>query len=319
MSSQDGSQRQRRPQRAASERTQPGNSGQTWDVDPAELDRYLSGQPSREQRFDPYGRQQSTTRQQAAPARQPQQRPSRSQSYGQPAEEEIWDDDAGYDEEVVTYTAHSAEEYHQDDAQWAEDWLEDPEPGPVRPRRAPVNRQSRQPRAAMVSDDEGLYNDDPFLGYEHEEPVRPQRREQQQKPSQRRQATQRSQRPRKEREPFQMPTVISQDAALQDQRLLIMLGVTLLSVIAMCVIVATQNDGIGTWVVTHVNANGDADRVETSQALWRLPLIAGMVTLISTLGAWYLAKFDGFLSRFLLGGAIVVNFLLWIPIVRYFF
>ena len=98
-----------------------------------------------------------------------------------------------------------------------------------------------------------------------------------------------------------------------------MLGVGIISLIAMIIVVMTRRDGLGELIFTHVNANGEPANLQTATAIWNLPLIAGMVTLISGVLAWFLARWEEFLPRFLLGGTIAVHFVVWIAVIAYLF
>lgn len=98
-----------------------------------------------------------------------------------------------------------------------------------------------------------------------------------------------------------------------------MLGVAVISFLAMLIVVTTRRDGLGELIFTHVNANGQPANLQTADAIWNLPLIAGMVVLMSGLLAWFLARWGEFLPRFLLGGAVGVHFVTWVAVIAYLF
>lgn len=98
-----------------------------------------------------------------------------------------------------------------------------------------------------------------------------------------------------------------------------MLGVALASVIVMLIVVMTRRDGLDALIYTHVNANGEPENLQDASAIWNLPLIAGMTTLIGAVAAWFLARWGEFLPRFLMGGAIGVQFVVWVAVIAYLF
>lgn len=100
---------------------------------------------------------------------------------------------------------------------------------------------------------------------------------------------------------------------------LTMLGTGFASVLLMLIVVAMKRSGLPDAIPTHINANGDAHVVESSGAIWQLPLIAAMVMLISSVLAWFLAKWGAFLPRFLLGGSLGVQFIVWIAVYAFLF
>ncbi|MCA9832576.1 MAG: hypothetical protein KC435_01380 [Thermomicrobiales bacterium] len=271
MTSRDGSSRYNRPS-SSSQSRQTGGFG----LDADELDRYMSGQPAKQPRFDPYGRSQSTGQMPAAPQ---QFEPEYQDDYGTYA-----DDDQDWQE-------------YEDDGYGYEDEYE---PAPVAPTRRQTSR--RQP---VVEYEDDLY-DDPYVDDE-EIQERPQRRRpQERRPRQNRGGT-----------GFALPPMIAEAPLVKDRMSLSMFGAGLLSVIVMIIVVALKRDGLDAVIPTHINANGGVQVAEDSSAVWRMPLIAGMITLISGVIAWFLARWGHFLPRFLLGGSLAVQFVVWVGIFAY--
>lgn len=242
----------------------------------------MSGQPAKQPRFDPYGRTQSTGQMPAAPQQFQPEYPDDYEVYAEDDQDwqEYEDDGYGYEEEY--------------------------EPAPVAPTRRQTSR--RQP---VVEYDDDLY-DDPYVDDEEiQERPRPQRRRPQEK------------RPRQRSSGgsagFALPPVIAQAPLVKDRMSLAMLGTGLLSAVVMIIIVAMKRSDLDAVIPTHINANGGVQVAEDSSAVWRMPLIAGMVTLISGVTAWYLARWGNFLPRFLLGGSLAVQFVVWVGIFAYFF
>ena len=67
---------------------------------------------------------------------------------------------------------------------------------------------------------------------------------------------------------------------------------------------------------THVSASGVLEDVRAEGALWNLPLMATMLTLMAIVVAWFTAPTDRFASRFVLGGALLVQFVTWVALIR---
>lgn len=304
VTSRDGYNRNRPARRASEEPREASRTGSNWELDADELDRYMSGQPAREPRFDPYGRSQSSGRTERPRARQPQPEPQQPlyddyEDYQQPTQqpESAFVDDGYAYEDEYDYDSYQA----------------DPEPEPTRERPQPARRQARpvaRSRQREPEYDDDLYEDPYVLDDDLEEaPRRPQRR------------PQRSGRARAGQSPagFTLPPVITEAPIVKDRTALIMMGVAVASVLAMIIVVLTRRDGLDAAIYTHVNANGDPANLQKASAIWNLPLIAGMVTVISLVLAWFLARWSEFLPRFLLGGSIGVQFIVWVAVIAYLF
>ena len=295
VTSRDGYNRNRPTRGSAQPPRNPQGQGAGWELDADELDRYMSGQPSKEPRFDPYGRSQSSGRTERAQPQSPQPQYSQPEydDYTEtldPAEQ--WDDDYGYEDDY-------------------EDYQPQPEPAPT--RRAQSRQQAQQsprrrPQAEPEYDDD-LY-DDPYVMDDEDAPRRPQRRSPR---------AGGRQRPARQAPSFTLPPAIAEAPFVKDRMVLGMLGVAVVSVIAMLIVVMTRRDGLDSLIFTHVNANGEPENLQSASAIWNLPLIAGMTTLISAVLGWFLARWGEFLPRFLLGGAIGVQFVVWIAVIAYLF
>lgn len=300
MTSRDGSNRSDRPFSKADPAPRVPRQDSQWELDAEDLNRYMSGQPSKQPRFDPYGRSQSSGRTERMPARQPQ-----------PTQPEPEYDD---------YEAFEDDNWVEDDQSGP--YLEPESRQPVYEDPAPARRRSQpqrsQPRVRVEEPeyyDEDLY-EDPYVLDDDDVPARraPQRT---QRPS--RQRPQPRQRQRQRQAPsFTLPPALTQAPIVADRITLGMLGVLLASLVAMVVLVATKNNDL-TTIFTHVNANGEPEKIQGVSATWRLPLLAGMVTLINTVLAWFLSRWGMFLPRFLLGGALGVHFIVWIAVFAHFF
>ena len=289
MTSRDGSNRNKRPISNPDRGTRAQQRPRAqWEVDAEDLNRYMSGQPSRQPRFDPYGRSQSAGR-----TERPQP------SYQQP--EPQYDDTLAYEEDA--WEEDSGADQFEDDVYV--------EPVPAR-TRAP-QRPTRQTQRSRVQEpefaDDDLYEDPYVLDDEEAPRRRPQR------------PAQRPTRPRQQRQApsFSLPPALTNTPIVADRKSLAMIGVLAVSLLAMIIVVAMRRDLLDASIFTHVNANGEPENLQGTSAAWRMPLIAGMVTLINVVLGWFMSRWGMFLPRFLLGGAFGIHFVVWVAIFAYFF
>jgi hypothetical protein len=84
----------------------------------------------------------------------------------------------------------------------------------------------------------------------------------------------------------------------------------------MAAVVSTRTQAVSPWFATHINAAGNADRWGTSDAIWRLPLTAGMFSLASIFVAIYIGKRDAFASRFVVASMVLIHLLSWMGLIR---
>lgn len=314
MTSRDGYNRNRPSGGNRQRSNAPQRQDAGWELDAEELERYMSGQSSKEPRFDPYGRSQSTgrTERMSAPRRQQPAPPP------EPQYDDYSDYDTQYEDDYVEQVDPN-QQWADDDYAYEDDYAYDQQPvAPPREqpmRQQPMRRQPvREPQYEPEYEDD-LY-EDPYVLDEEDEPAprQPRRR-----PAQQRSGSARRPRPARQAPNIQIPTFISEAALVKDQTSLILLGVGFVSFLAMLIVVFNGRSGLPEVILTHVNANGEPANFRTSDAIWNLPLIAGMVTLISAVASWLLARWGEFLPRFLLGGAIAVQVVVWVAVIAYFF
>lgn len=363
MSSRDGSDRTGRPRRseqpnqsAPSQRR--GRDGQAnWDIDPAEIDRYLSGRPSREQ--DSQRTQQSggtadqlDRLQRAVGGRQnPAQRASRPpattgrEQFVEPDADaydaavpydESHDDEEGYVEEEIRATPKRQQQKQSQrrpastprrqtrraprrqpepeyaDDEYDEELIQEPAPPPRR-SRASGRQPDPQPQYVDRADayDDELYNDDPYLDYDDDGNWN--------EPAPRRVARPRPQvkLSRPDMPNVTVPRAISEAAIIHDATALILIGVNVLSLIFMAAIINIRFDVLPQTIFTHVSASGTPENMVGRDAIWRIPLMCTMLTLMAIVAAWFFAQIDRFASRFILGAGLLVQFIAWIALIRY--
>jgi hypothetical protein len=250
--------------------------------------------------------------------------PTRRQADPQPAPYYPEDDEFAsgtsdaYEDDVVAYG-------YDDDTAWDE-----PEPEAAPPvRQIPRSRQSgpaqqrtsRAPRQAPRREpvpvdpydeteyDDEFYNDDPYLGYEDE------RLDRRPRPAQRPRQQVKLNKPNLPR--ITIPKSVSESPLLADRMFLIMMGVAILSVAVMAFIVSDRIGLLGETIPTHVSATGEPENIMTRDAVWRIPLLAGMVMLMNIVAAWFIARIDHFAARFLLAAGLLVHFISWVALIKY--
>ncbi len=92
-----------------------------------------------------------------------------------------------------------------------------------------------------------------------------------------------------------------------------------LSLVLMLLVVANRQASVPDAFIVHFNAAGVPDRWGVPSFLWRLPLMATMLTLMNLLIAWAIAPHDRFASRFALCASLVLHVVVWIALFRYLF
>jgi len=281
-------------------------ANEPWDIDPAEIDRYLSGRPTREQ--EAADNQRSRRQQDTGTAGQLDQfqrqrsQASRQQSYRPPStgREQFIEPEDEYPED--TYTRYSrSDDVGYDDEEYG--YADDPyvEPEPQRPPR-------RQVRRPVYHEDEELYADDPYLIYDDEraEPAPARRRPRQ------------SARPSMPAIPkVTVPKAISHAEIVNDIPSLSLIGAAVVSVAIMAIVVSNRLDHLPATIPTHVSANGIGEAIRGRNAIWSVPLLAGALSLMNIAAGWFLARMDMFATRFLLGASLLVQFIAWIAVIKY--
>ncbi len=209
------------------------------------------------------------------------------------------------DDHIVTENTYSGNEAYQPEF----------EPAPNRARSSPVPEQRRT--VARTSPDE-MYEDDystsdTYADYdeyeddftEYDAPRRPERQS----------------RPKPQ---FTMPAIsrpslppaIARADVVNDAPALGIIGVGLASLAGMAIVVANQAESLAPEFATHVSASGILENFKPDSALWNVPLMAAMFTLMNIIMAWFISPLDRFASRFVLVGALVAQGIAWVAIIR---
>ncbi|HET7034996.1 MAG TPA: DUF1648 domain-containing protein, partial [Thermomicrobiaceae bacterium] len=99
---------------------------------------------------------------------------------------------------------------------------------------------------------------------------------------------------------------------LVDPAALGLLGLAGLLTVAMVVYIAARYDTLPPSIALHWNVNGYPDVIGSPRAIWTIPVITGLVTLLDLVLAWSVAAFDRFAARLLLGGSVLVQLVAWV-------
>lgn len=113
-----------------------------------------------------------------------------------------------------------------------------------------------------------------------------------------------------------LPPAIANADLVNDAPALGFIGVGLVSLAGMAILVANRLDSLAPQFATHVTASGVLENYRGESALWSLPLMAAMFTLMGIVMAWFISPIDRFASRFVLAGALVTQFVIWTALLR---
>ena len=111
-----------------------------------------------------------------------------------------------------------------------------------------------------------------------------------------------------------LPGLVTGSNLAADRTALALLAADLISLAAMAIVLGTQLSGLAPTLALHLDAAGQPDRWGPPRVLWRLPLLAGMTTLLNLVLAWYVSRFDRFAGHFLLAAALVVHLIAWVAV-----
>lgn len=235
-----------------------------------------------EPRYEPQPSRSSRSRwSNPPPRRRRHNQTNRAVDYPQPDPGPAYQDDfpPAYDD---PYTTGSSEEGWDEFAESSE-WDEIRERPPRRPRGSRLGGQVRTPRLRLGGAPKSRSARSPRTG-----------------------AT-----------AVRIPNLIARVELLHDHVAVALLGVTLVSALLMGAILAGRLGNLPDVLTLRYDASGSATRWGTAESLWELPLLAGMVSIINIVVAWWLSGIDRFASRFVLATAFLVSLLAWISLIRF--
>ena len=111
-----------------------------------------------------------------------------------------------------------------------------------------------------------------------------------------------------------VPRFIAEGVLVRDRSAVVLVGIAVFSAALMAAILNNLTGRLDPAISIHIDAAGFPDRWASPTALWRIPLLAAMSTLINLAIAWFVAPIDRFAARVLLGGSVIVHLLAWVAI-----
>ena len=111
-----------------------------------------------------------------------------------------------------------------------------------------------------------------------------------------------------------VPSGLSNAIAGQDSRLLLIILGTIVSLIAMVAVVALRADSVG-WFPLHINAAGETTSWGTESALWRLPFLVGMLTVMNLFAGFVLGLRDRKLTWLMVVSLPALHLLAWFALI----
>jgi hypothetical protein len=285
-----------------------------FNVDPADIDRYLTGRPLR-QKADPgatraprdragtSGTARQLERLQESVNRASRTRRDRSPQHRQTAPEA--EADVPEDTSPGRQTAYAAQPTspranRRQNVKWRDPYVDEVEPETEDPYVPGTY-------ADDIPDDFDDADDTNDVGV-WDEPRPP-----------RRQPRPTIQRPAFQRPNIQKPTLppaIANADLVNDASALGFIGISCLSLAAMAIIVANRVSTLDPVIATHVSASGIMEHFTSRTTVWQLPLLATMMTLMNLVAAWFVSPLDRFASRFLLATSVIVQFVTWVAVFR---
>jgi hypothetical protein len=114
-----------------------------------------------------------------------------------------------------------------------------------------------------------------------------------------------------------VPRVVTGSSLVADQTALALIGIGVVSVLAMALLLAIRMGGIPSPVVIRLDAAGNPALWGQPSVLWRLPVMSLFITVMFLVIAWFLHPIDRFAARFALGAAIVAQLVAWAAVVQH--
>ena len=114
-----------------------------------------------------------------------------------------------------------------------------------------------------------------------------------------------------------VPRVVAGSPLFADQTAITLLGIGVASIVVMALLLGVRMGGIPGPTVLHLDAAGNPDRWGAPSVLWRLPLAAFFLTVMSVVIAWFLHPIDRFAARFALAAAVVAQVITWVAVIQH--
>lgn len=114
---------------------------------------------------------------------------------------------------------------------------------------------------------------------------------------------------------LRMPAAVGAVLLSQDRLVAGVLGGSALSLLLMAMTISLRNNALPAWIAIHINAAGEPDRWGTPATVWRVPLMAAMLTIMNVIAGSFLARWDRFAAQVLLGSSILIHVLAWMALI----
>lgn len=114
-----------------------------------------------------------------------------------------------------------------------------------------------------------------------------------------------------------IPVAIAKADLVNDPLALALIGVGTFGLLVMATIMGNRMGSLAPVLELRFDAVGSPYRWGVPRTLWNLPLLATMITLMNVAVAWFVSPHDRFASRFCIAAALVIQLLVWVPVVRF--
>ena len=116
---------------------------------------------------------------------------------------------------------------------------------------------------------------------------------------------------------LRVPPSIAKADLVNDQFALALIGVAAFGLLMMATIMGNRLDALPAAVALRFDAVGTPYRWGVPSTLWNLPLMTTMITLMNVTVAWFVSPHDRFASRFAIAVALIIQLLVWVPVIRF--
>ena len=116
-----------------------------------------------------------------------------------------------------------------------------------------------------------------------------------------------------------LPGALARADLLTDRTALGILGISVFSLLVMVATLGNRTGNLADAFPIRLDAFGQTNRWGNPETLWRIPLLAGMLTVMNLVAAWFVSPRDRFGSRFLLGATLVVHLIAWVALIEFMF
>ncbi len=125
-------------------------------------------------------------------------------------------------------------------------------------------------------------------------------------------------RPSPSRSPnLRLPAALQTSSLLGDRIAVTFGAAAVFSVILMWVTISSRIGSLPDFITVRRGSEGVATRFDAPTALWQIPLVATVATLMNGIVAWVTHRGDRFASRVVLGLTAMIHLLVWVAIVQF--